>query len=217
MDVHLLSCSRAAFGAILLACTMIGAILAHVFILHSNPGSPAVLLVLVGAIVWLRRGQIVAQFTARPKAIGVAECANNDDVQLQPFAARVDCARGEARRPSRRNLVDETTRPFLQDQCCGVSDSFCILISRIDILVIDDWALAPLSEPERRDFWEICEDRYQVRSRVLTSQLPVSRWHEQQIGDPTLADGILGRLVHNAHRIEMRGDSMRKPRGAPKS
>ncbi len=68
-----------------------------------------------------------------------------------------------------------------------------------------------LSEPERRDFWEICEDRYQVRSTILTSQLPVSRWHEQ-IGDPTLADGILDRLVHNAHRIEMRGDSMRKNR-----
>ena len=59
----------AAIGAILLACTMIGAILAHVFVLHSNPGSPAVLLVLVCAIVWLRRGQIVAQFTVRPKAI----------------------------------------------------------------------------------------------------------------------------------------------------
>ena len=80
-------------------------------------------------------------------------------------------------------------------------------------LVIDDWAMAPLSEPERRDFWEICEDRYQVRSMILTSQLPVSRWHEQ-IGDPTLADGILDRLVHNAHRIEMRGDSMRKNRGS---
>jgi DNA replication protein DnaC len=67
------------------------------------------------------------------------------------------------------------------------------------------------SEPERHDFWEICEDRYEVRSTILTSQLPVSRWHEQ-IGDPTLADGILDRLVHNAHRIEMRGDSMRKNR-----
>jgi DNA replication protein DnaC len=85
-------------------------------------------------------------------------------------------------------------------------------VSRIDVLVIDDWAMAPLSEPERRDFWEICEDRYQVRSTILTSQLPVARWNEQ-IGDPTLADGILDRLVHNAHRIEMRGDSMRKNRG----
>jgi len=85
-------------------------------------------------------------------------------------------------------------------------------LARIDVLVIDDWAMAPLSEPERRDFWEICEDRYQVRSTILTSQLPVARWHEQ-IGDPTLADGILDRIVHNAHRIEMRGDSMRKNRG----
>ena len=85
-------------------------------------------------------------------------------------------------------------------------------LGRIDVLVIDDWAMAPLSEPERRDFWEICEDRYQTRSLVLTSQLPVARWHEQ-IGDATVADGILDRLVHNAHRIEMRGDSMRKKRG----
>ncbi len=85
-------------------------------------------------------------------------------------------------------------------------------LSRIDVLVVDDWAMAPLSETERRDFWEICEDRYQTRSMILTSQLPVARWHEQ-VGDPTVADGILDRLVHNAHRIEMKGDSMRKKRG----
>ena len=82
-------------------------------------------------------------------------------------------------------------------------------IGRIDVLVVDDWAMAPLNENERRDFWEICEDRYQTRSTVLTSQVPIAKWHEQ-IGDPTLADGILDRLVHNAYRIEMRGDSMRK-------
>jgi len=96
----------------------------------------------------------------------------------------------------------------------GSLRSLLTRLSRIDVLVIDDWAMAPLSEPERRDFWEICEERYQVRSTILTSQLPVARWHEQ-IGDPTLADGILDRLVHNAHRIEMRGDSMRKNRGKP--
>jgi len=94
----------------------------------------------------------------------------------------------------------------------GSLRNLLVRLARIDVLVIDDWAMAPLSEPERRDFWEICEDRYQMRSTVLTSQLPVSRWHEQ-IGDPTLADGILDRLVHNAHRIEMRGDTMRKNRG----
>jgi DNA replication protein DnaC len=84
-----------------------------------------------------------------------------------------------------------------------------VRLGRIDVMVIDDWAMAPLAESERRDFWEICEERYQRRSTLLTSQLPISRWHEQ-IGDPTLADGILDRLVHNAHRIEMKGDSMRR-------
>jgi DNA replication protein DnaC len=94
----------------------------------------------------------------------------------------------------------------------GSLRSLLARLSRIDVLVIDDWAMAPMAEAERRDFWEICEDRYQTRSTILTSQLPVARWHEQ-IGDATAADGILDRLVHNAHRIEMRGDSMRKKRG----
>lgn len=98
----------------------------------------------------------------------------------------------------------------------GSLRSLLARFTRIDVLVIDDWAMAPLAETERRDFWEICEDRYQTRSTILTSQLPVARWHEQ-IGDPTAADGILDRLVHNAHRIEMRGDSMRKKRGAQPS
>lgn len=84
------------------------------------------------------------------------------------------------------------------------------------MLVIDDWAMQPLSEPDRHDFWEICEDRYQTRPMILTLQLPVARWHEQT-GDPTAADGILDRLVHNAHRIEMQGESMRKKRGQPSS
>jgi DNA replication protein DnaC len=85
-------------------------------------------------------------------------------------------------------------------------------LARLDVLVVDDWAMAPLADAERRDFLEICEDRYQARATVLTSQLPVAKWHEQ-IGDPTLADSILDRLVHNAQRIEMRGESMRKKRG----
>src|SRR6202051_994919 len=68
----------------------------------------------------------------------------------------------------------------------GSLRSLLARFSRIDVLVIDDWAMAPLAEAERRDFWEICEDRYQTRSTILTSQLPVTRWHEQ-IGDPTYA------------------------------
>ena len=86
-------------------------------------------------------------------------------------------------------------------------------LSRTDVLVVDDWAMAPLTENEGRDFWEICEDRYQTRSTLLTSQVPVKSWHEQ-IGDATVADGILDRLVHNAHRIELKGDSMRRVQAA---
>jgi len=82
-------------------------------------------------------------------------------------------------------------------------------LAKIDLLVVDDWANAPLAETERRDFLEICEDRYQLHSTILTSQVPVKRWHEQ-IGDPTLADSILDRLVHNAHQIELKGNSARK-------
>jgi DNA replication protein DnaC len=82
-------------------------------------------------------------------------------------------------------------------------------LSKIDVLVVDDWAMTPLTESEARDFWEICEDRSQARSLVLTSQLPVAKWHSQ-IGDSTLAEGILDRIVHRAHRIELRGESMRK-------
>jgi DNA replication protein DnaC len=82
-------------------------------------------------------------------------------------------------------------------------------LSRVHLLIVDDWAMAPLTETERRDFLEICDGRYQVHSTLLASQLPVASWHAQ-IGDPTIADSILDRLVHNAHRIELKGESMRK-------
>jgi DNA replication protein DnaC len=82
-------------------------------------------------------------------------------------------------------------------------------IARIDVLVVDDWGLVPLDDLERRDLLEIVEDRYGQRSTVLASQLPVDQWHDQ-IGDPAVADAICDRLLHNAHRIELRGESRRK-------
>jgi DNA replication protein DnaC len=85
-------------------------------------------------------------------------------------------------------------------------------LSRIDILVLDDFARAPLKDSERRDFLELCDDRYQRRSLILTSQMPLAHWHEQ-IGDVTVADSILDRIVHNAYRLELNGESMRKKRG----
>ena len=82
----------------------------------------------------------------------------------------------------------------------------------MDVLIVDDWAMAPLADSERRAFLEICDERYLTRSTLLTSQLPVAKWHAQ-VGDPTMADSILDRLVHAAHRIELQGESMRKKRG----
>ena len=84
-------------------------------------------------------------------------------------------------------------------------------LARVDVLVIDDFALAPMAELERRDLLDLCDDRYRLRSTVLTSQLPTGRWHEL-VGDPTMADSILDRMVHNAHRFELSGESMRKVR-----
>jgi DNA replication protein DnaC len=81
--------------------------------------------------------------------------------------------------------------------------------AKTDLLILDDWGLTPMSDPQRRDLLEILEDRYGKRSTIVTSQLPVTAWHEA-IGDPTLADAILDRLVHNAHKIELKGDSLRK-------
>ena len=96
----------------------------------------------------------------------------------------------------------------------GTIGRFLVRLSRIDILLLDDFAMAPLKDAERRDFLEICDDRYQRRSLILTSQMPVAHWHEQ-IGDPTIADSILDRLIHNAYRIELKGESMRKKRRKP--
>jgi DNA replication protein DnaC len=82
-------------------------------------------------------------------------------------------------------------------------------LARVDLLILDDWGLEPLNADARHDLLEILEERYGRRSTVVTSQLPVQQWHEV-IGDPTYADAILDRLVHNAHRIELSGESLRK-------
>lgn len=83
--------------------------------------------------------------------------------------------------------------------------------ARIDLLVIDDWGLASLTEEQRRDVLEILEDRHDLRSTLIASQLPIEKWHKV-IGDPTLGDAILDRLVHNAHKLTLKGDSLRKNR-----
>lgn len=84
-------------------------------------------------------------------------------------------------------------------------------LARTELLVLDDFGLSAMNDEQRRDLLEILEDRYERRSTLVTSQFPVEHWH-QLIGDPTLADAILDRLVHNAYRLELKGESMRKQR-----
>jgi DNA replication protein DnaC len=81
--------------------------------------------------------------------------------------------------------------------------------AKADLLVLDDYGLDQLGRDQRHDLLEILEDRHGLKSTLVTSQLPIENWHEQ-IGDPTLADAILDRLVHSAHKINLDGDSMRK-------
>ena len=81
--------------------------------------------------------------------------------------------------------------------------------AKTDLIVLDDWGLAKLTAEQRRDLLELLDDRHGSRSTLVTSQLPVDHWHEI-IADPTLADAILDRLVHNAYRIHLKGESMRK-------
>jgi len=85
-------------------------------------------------------------------------------------------------------------------------------LARIDLLILDDFLLAPMTDVERRDLLEVLEDRYGRTSTVLTSQLPTKSWHEA-LGEPTIADAICDRLMHNAHVVTLRGTSIRRQKG----
>jgi len=111
-------------------------------------------------------------------------------------------------------LYYRSTRLFRELAVSRGDGSYSKLLSRLartDLLIIDDWGLAPLTDAERRDFLEVMEDRHGSKSTLMTSQYPVSSWHDL-IGEPTMADAILDRIIHNAHKITLKGESMRKTR-----
>jgi DNA replication protein DnaC len=85
-------------------------------------------------------------------------------------------------------------------------------LAKVDVLSIDDWGLPTLTDLHRRDLLELLDDRYNLRATIITSQLPITHWHEA-VGDPTLADAILDRVVHNSYKISLTGNSMRKQKG----
>lgn len=123
------------------------------------------------------------------------------------------CALGQqACRQGFSALYLRAPRLFDELSVCHADGSFrkrLAAIAKVDLVLIDDFAIAPMGARERTDLLEVLDDRVGTRSTLITSQLPVEHWHDY-LGDPTLADAILDRLVHSAHKIHLEGDSMRK-------
>ena len=131
------------------------------------------------------------------------------------------CALGHNACRDNRSVLYQRVPKLFADLALARGDGRYARIMRslngAQLLILDDWGLDPLDAGARRDLYEILEERYGRRSTILTSQVPVDKWHEV-IGDPTYADAILDRIVHNAHRIDLVGDRLRRtrPRSAAK-
>lgn len=125
---------------------------------------------------------------------------------LAHAACRADYSVRSYRLP---RLVEEFTRHHAQAN----RSAFLKQLAKVDLLYLDDFGLAPLADQSKRDLLEILEDRYDKKSTLITSQLPIDQWHAW-IDEPTLADAILDRLVHNSHRLALKGGSMRKRKAA---
>jgi DNA replication protein DnaC len=126
----------------------------------------------------------------------------------------VGCALAQqACRKGYRAMYRRAPRLFDELRLARADGSYPRLLSRlarVDVLVIDDFAIAPVADTERRDLLEVLEDRYATRATVISSQLPPDRWHDY-LADPTVADAICDRVLHGAHRIALKGPSRRKP------
>lgn len=127
----------------------------------------------------------------------------------------VACALAQqACRKGHRAIYRRASRLFSELALARADGSYTRLLTKLaraDVLVLDDWAMAPITEPERRDLLEILEDRYGARSTIVTSQVPPKKWHAH-ISEPTHADAICDRLMHNAHRLVLKGPSRRSPK-----
>jgi DNA replication protein DnaC len=127
------------------------------------------------------------------------------------------CALGHKACRDNRSVLYQRMPRLFSDLALGRGDGRYPRLMRalggVKLLILDDWGLEPLGPEQRRDLLEIVEDRYGRGATIITSQLPVDRWHEL-IGDPTLADAILDRIIHNAHRLKLKGDSLRRKTAA---
>jgi len=154
------------------------------------------LLASLGSCDWVRAGQSIIATGATGLGKSWLACALAQQACRQGFAALY------TRFP---RLLDEL-RIAHGDGSFGRR---LAQLAKIDVLIIDDFALAPIGQGERADLLEVLDDRTPGKSTIITSQLPVAHWHEY-LAEPTLADAILDRLVHNSHRIELSGESLRK-------
>lgn len=131
----------------------------------------------------------------------------------------VACALAQqACRRGYRAMYRRVPRLFEELTLAHADGSYARLLARFakaDVLVLDDWGLAPLNERERRDLLEIVDDRHGSGSTIITSQLDSKLWHDQ-LGDPTIADAVCDRLIHNAHKLMLKGPSRRKEEAAAK-
>src|ERR1700756_1803337 len=127
--------------------------------------------------------------------------------------SRLACALGQKTCRDNRSVLYQRIPRMFADLVLARGDGRYPRLMRalggVKLLILDDWGFEPLSPEERHDLLEIVEDRYGRGATLITSQIPVDRWHDL-IGEPTLADAILDRIVHNAHRLQLNGDSLRK-------
>jgi DNA replication protein DnaC len=145
---------------------------------------------------WLNERNNVLVFGPTGAGKSFVACALGNQAAREGYSVRYQ-------RLSR--LLDELAMARAEGRYARLLTRLC----KISLLVLDDWLMAKLTADQRRDLMEVIDDRHQRGSTLLATQIPVERWHEQ-IGDPTYADSILDRLVHNAYRIELRGASMRQ-------
>lgn len=148
------------------------------------------------------------RWVAEHQSILISGAAGTGKTYVACALAHQACRHGHRavyRRASR--LFDELTLA----RADGTYPRLLARLARVDVLVIDDFALAPLADQERQDLLEILEDRHDLRSTIVASQLPVAKWHTY-IAEPTLADAICDRLLHNSHRLVLKGPTRRDPK-----